>query len=92
MVSSVEKTWKPFDFKDTDIDAFLDQLDIDKSVKVSSIKGGYSNALQRFNDFLTEGYSDYAQYRSDPSKRMQVVKCHLTFILGKFPLMKYLRD
>ena len=69
MVSSVEKTWKPFDFKDTDIDAFLDQLDIDKSVKVSSIKGGYSNALQRFNDFLTEGYSDYAQYRSDPSKR-----------------------
>ena len=65
MISSVEKTWKPFDFKNTDIDAFLDQLTIDKSVKVSSIKGGYSNALQRFNDFLSEGYSDCLLYTSD---------------------------
>src|SRR6056300_1070298 len=32
MISSVEKTWKPFDFKNTDIDSFLDQLEIDKSV------------------------------------------------------------
>ena len=69
IISSVEKIWKPFDFKHTDIDLFLDQLAIDKSVKVSSIKGGYSNALKRFNDFLSEGYSDYAQYRSDPSKK-----------------------
>ena len=66
---SIEKSWKPYDFENSDIDAFLDELSIDKSVKVSPIKGGYKNAKNRLNEFIEKGYCDYAQYRSDPSKR-----------------------
>ena len=68
LISSTVKKWQPFDFKNTNIDKFLDSLDIDKSVGISSIEGGYIKASNRFDNFLSEGFSDYAQFSSDPSK------------------------
>jgi deoxyribodipyrimidine photo-lyase len=67
-IENVFNTWKPFDFENTDIDSFLDELEIDKSVEVSHIEGGRSKAIKRLNSFIDNGFSDYAQYRSDPSR------------------------
>ena len=60
--------WIPYDFKNQNIDDFLENLDIDKTVEISSIQGGYSNAIKQLNKFIEVGYQDYAKYRSDPSK------------------------
>jgi deoxyribodipyrimidine photo-lyase len=68
LISSTIKKWQPFDFKNSNIDKFLDSLDIDKTVGISSIEGGYKKASNRFDNFLSEGFSDYAQFSSDPSK------------------------
>ena len=37
-------------------------------VEISSINGGYSNALKQLNKFIDIGYQDYAKYSSNPSK------------------------
>ena len=68
MIKDVQAEWIPFDFKNQNIDDFLENLNIDKTVKISSIKGGYSNAIKQLNKFIEVGYKDYAKYRSDPSK------------------------
>ena len=68
MIKDVQAEWIPFDFKNQNIDDFLENLNIDKTVEISSIKGGYSNAIKQLNKFIEVGYKDYAKYRSDPSK------------------------
>ena len=68
LISSTIKKWQPFDFKKINIDKFLDSLNIDKTVGISSIKGGYKNASKRLDNFLSEGFNDYAQFSSHPSK------------------------
>ena len=68
MIKDVQADWVPFDFKNQNIDDFLENLNIDKTVEISSIKGGYSNAIKQLNKFIEVGYKDYAKYRSDPSK------------------------
>ena len=67
-IKSIQEKWKPYDFKTQNIDEFLDELNIDKTVEISSIQGGYSHALKQLNKFIDAGYQDYAKYRSDPSK------------------------
>jgi len=68
LIKDVQANWIPFDFKNQNVDNFLENLNIDKTVEISSIKGGYSNALKQLNKFIEAGYQDYAKYRSDPSK------------------------
>ena len=68
LISTTLKKWPLFDFKNTDIDKFLNSLNIDKTVKISSIQGGYKNASKQFDSFLKDGFNDYAQYSSNPSK------------------------
>ena len=67
-IENLFSTWKPFDFENTDINSFLEELEIDKSVEVSHIEGGRSKAISRMNSFIENGFNDYAQHRSDPSK------------------------
>ncbi len=67
-IENLFSTWKPFDFENTDINSFLDELEIDKSVEVSHIEGGRSKAITRMSSFIENGFNDYAQHRSDPSK------------------------
>ena len=68
LIKDIQDRWIPYDFKKQNIDKFLENLNIDKTVEISSISGGYSNALKQLNKFIEVGYQDYAQYRSDPSK------------------------
>ena len=67
-LKTVQKKWEPYNFKEQNIDDFLQNLDIDKTVEVSSIHGGYSYALKQLNKFIDIGYQDYAEYSSHPSK------------------------
>ena len=67
-IKDVLAKWSLFDFENTNIDLFLDELNIDKSITISSIRGGYSNAQKKLENFMNVGFRDYAQYRSDPSK------------------------
>ena len=46
MIKDVQADWIPFDFKNQNIDDFLENLNIDKTVEISSIQGGYSNAIK----------------------------------------------
>src|SRR5210317_330650 len=68
LIQDIQTNWIPFNFKKQNIDEFLDNLNIDKTVEISSINGGYLNALKQLNKFIEAGYQDYAKYRSDPSK------------------------
>ena len=68
LIKDIQDRWIPFDFKNQHIDEFLENLNIDKTVEISSIRGGYSNAIKQLNKFIKVGYQDYAKYRSDPSK------------------------
>lgn len=67
-LKTVQKKWEPYNFKEQNIDDFLQNLDIDKTVEISSIHGGYSYALKQLNKFIDIGYQDYANYSSNPSK------------------------
>ena len=67
-IKTVQEKWKPYNFKDQNIDDFLQNLNIDKTVEISSINGGYSNALKQLNKFIDNGYEDYAKFSSNPSK------------------------
>ena len=67
-LKTVQKKWEPYNFKEQNIDDFLQNLDIDKTVEVISIHGGYSYALKQLNKFIDIGYQDYANYSSNPSK------------------------
>ncbi len=67
-LKTVQKKWEPYNFKEQNIDDFLQNLDIDKTVEISSIHGGYSYALKQLNKFIDIGYQDYAEYSSHPSK------------------------
>ncbi len=68
VISRVQKKWEPINIENIDLDYFLNTIKIDKSVEVSEIIGGYSEASSKLGRFLKKGYFDYAQYRSDPSK------------------------
>mgnify|MGYP001157267958 FL=1 len=68
LIKDIQNKWVPYNFESENIDDFLENLNIDKTVEISSIRGGYSNALKQLNKFIEVGYQDYAQYRSDPSK------------------------
>ena len=67
-LKTVQKKWEPYNFKEQNIEDFLQNLDIDKTVEISSIHGGYSYALKQLNKFIDIGYQDYAKYSSNPSK------------------------
>ena len=68
LIKDIQTKWIPYDFKNQNIDDFLENLNIDKTVEISSIQGGYSNAIKQLDKFIEVGYQDYAKYRSDPSK------------------------
>ena len=68
VIQKIQAQWPSFNFKNVSIDTFLENLNIDKTVEISSIKGGYSNAIKQLNKFIEIGYKDYAKFRSDPSK------------------------
>jgi len=86
-IENLFSTWKPFDFENTDVNSFLVELEIDKSVEVSHIEGGRSKAITRMSSFIENGFNDYAQHRSDPSKDASS-RFHLISILVIFQLMK----
>ena len=67
-LKTIQKKWEPYNFKEQNIDDFLQNLNIDKTVEISSIHGGYSYALKQLNKFIDVGYQDYAMYSSNPSK------------------------
>ena len=68
LIKNVLDKWQIFDFEKINVDTFLKELNIDKSITVSPIKGGYSNAQNKLDNFIKTGFNDYARYRSDPSK------------------------
>tara|TARA_B100000676_G_scaffold311829_1_gene383284 strand:- start:146 stop:1642 length:1497 start_codon:yes stop_codon:yes gene_type:complete len=68
LIQKILAQWPSFNFKKSNIDKFLENLNIDKTVEISSIKGGYSNAIKQLNKFIDVGYKDYAKFSSDPSK------------------------
>ena len=61
------------DFQDpSDTDGILSGMDLDRSVApVDEIKGGTSEALKRFHDFLNGDMKRYGAERNDPSKGIQ---------------------
>ena len=67
-MSEYEKKWKKIDFKNFNQEEFLENLNIDKSVKGSSIIGGYKKAKERLDYFIENGYKNYANLRSHPSE------------------------
>ena len=67
-IKTIQEKWKPYNFTELNIDDFLENLNIDKTVEVSPINGGYSQAVKQLQKFIEIGYQDYAKYRSDPSK------------------------
>ena len=67
-MSEYEKKWKKIDFKNFNQEEFLENLNIDKSVKGSSIIGGYKKAKERLDYFIENGYKNYAKLRSHPSE------------------------
>ena len=67
-IKTVQDKWKPYNFEEQSIDVFLENLNIDKTVEISSINGGYSHAVNQLQKFIDIGYQDYAKYSSDPSK------------------------
>ena len=67
-IKTIQEKWKPYNFKKLSIDDFLEDLNIDKTVEISPINGGYSQAVKQLHKFIEIGYQDYAKYRSDPSK------------------------
>ena len=67
-IKNILDQWPPFDFQNLNIKEFLENLNIDRSVEISSIRGGYSNAINQLNKFIDIGYNDYSKFRSDPSK------------------------
>ncbi|CCV63787.1 deoxyribodipyrimidine photolyase [Alteracholeplasma palmae J233] len=55
----------------TNINAFLDHMKIDQTIKASDLfKGGYSQALLHLEDFFTNKIKHY-ENRNDPSLRIQ---------------------
>ena len=68
LIKKIQDQWSPFNFQKSTIEEFLENLNIDRTVEISSIKGGYSNAIKQLNKFIDVGYHDYAKFRSDPSK------------------------
>jgi len=67
-IKNFESKWSKTDFKKFNQEEFLMDLDIDKSVKESSIIGGYKKAKERLDYFLENGYLNYATLRSHPSE------------------------
>ena len=61
------------DFLDpSDVDGIISQMDMDRSVKPSDeIKGGTTEALKRYGEFLDSYLDRYDEERNDPSKGIQ---------------------
>ena len=45
MIKDIQDRWIPYDFKKQNIDKFLENLNIDKTVEISSISGGKHPAI-----------------------------------------------
>ncbi len=67
IIKDIEKKWNKINFETFNQSDFLDNLNIDKTVKASPIVGGYNMAKKRLDYFLENGYNDYATLRSHPS-------------------------
>ena len=54
------------DFLSSNID--IDNLNVDKSVEISDVVGGYNAAKSRLDLFAEKGFNDYSKLRSHPSE------------------------
>ena len=68
LLEDINKKWNKINFDTFNQENFLANLNIDKSVKESSIIGGYKKAKERLDYFLENGYNNYATLRSHPSE------------------------
>ncbi|MCX8029391.1 MAG: deoxyribodipyrimidine photo-lyase [Brevinematales bacterium] len=56
----------------SDVNIFLNNLNIDKTVStVNTFRGGYNEAVKLLDEFIFNKLSMYKEYRSDPTKNYQ---------------------
>ena len=90
ILESLTRKYKLQDFNDINVQKFLDNLSVDKSVEVSEIVGGYEAAKSRLDYFTKKGFNDYAR-EEVIHQRMPAVNCPHIFILDTSRLLKYLK-
>ena len=68
LIKETLKKWEPTNFTNINIPELVRDLPVDKSVKASSISGGYKAAKERLDNFLENSFNDYSKRRSHPSE------------------------
>ena len=68
LIEPILKKYELVDFNKISVYDFLNNLNVDKSVEVSDVTGGYNAAKTRLDFFAKNGFNDYSKLRSHPSK------------------------
>ena len=89
LIKDIQTKWIPYDFKNQNIDDFLENLNIDKTVEISSIQGGYSNAIKQLINSSKLDIKIMQNIEAILQKKQVVSFLHI-FTPVKSLLMKYL--
>ena len=68
LLEPIFKKYELVDFNKVNTRDFLNNLNVDKSIEVSDVLGGYNAAKSRLDLFAKKGFNDYAKLRSHPSE------------------------
>ena len=68
ILEPIYKKYGLIDFNNINIQDFLNNLNVDKSIEPSDVVGGYNAAKSRLDLFAKKGFNDYAKLRSHPSE------------------------
>ena len=68
LIEPMLKKYELVDFNKVNTQDFLNNLNVDKSVEVSDVVGGYNAAKSRLDLFAKKGFNDYSKLRSHPSE------------------------
>ena len=68
LIEPILKKYQLVDFNKVNTQDFLNNLNVDKSVEVSDVVGGYNAAKSRLDLFAKKGFNDYSKLRSHPSE------------------------
>ena len=68
LLEPIFKKYELVDFNKVNTQDFLKNLNVDKSVEVSDVVGGYNAAKSRLELFAKKGFNDYSKLRSHPSE------------------------
>ena len=68
LLEPILKKYELIDFNNININDFLNNLNVDKSVEISQVIGGYGAAQKRLDHFIKNGFNDYSKLRSHPSE------------------------